>query len=136
MRGPFLVAEVRLQAQIETQRALSSASLMFPVRSLHRVVYALLVLGAASQSALALQGSDTFLMIAAKRPSLVVIITGRKGTRNYMPDADEISVEVKKNAPQSAEARLDQCMASWDRNTHITQSNWRQICEREIKANQ
>jgi hypothetical protein len=108
---------------------------MFPVRSL----YALLVLGAASQSALALQGSDTFLTIAAKSPSLVVIITGRKGTRNYMPDADEISVEVKENAPQSADtakARLDQCMASWDRNTHITQSNWRQICAREIKANE
>jgi hypothetical protein len=112
---------------------------MFALRALHRFVYAPLVLAAASEPALALQGSDTFSTIVAKRPSLVVVITGRKGTRNYMPDADEISAEAKENATQSADttkARLDQCMASWDRNTHITQSNWRQICEREIKANE
>jgi hypothetical protein len=37
---------------------------------------------------------------------------------------------------QSAEttkARLDQCMASWDRDTHITQSNWRQLCVSKSK---
>jgi hypothetical protein len=112
---------------------------MFAHRALRKFAYAQLVLAAASEPAFALQGSNAFSTIVAKRPSLVVMITGRKGTRNYMPDPDEISVEAKENTTQSGEttkARLDQCIESWDRHTHITQSDWRQICEREIKANE
>jgi hypothetical protein len=49
------------------------------------------------------------------------------------------SNQEKRPAAQSeedAKARLDQCMASWDKGTHNSQSSWRQICNREIKANE
>jgi hypothetical protein len=52
--------------------------------------------------------------------------------------SDEISAEaIKENAAQSEETakeRLDQCLASWDKETHITQNTWHQICERQIKS--
>ena len=119
---------------------------MFAHRALQCLAYAQLVLAAASEPALALQVSDVFSAIVAKRPSPAVMITGRKGTRNYVPDDAEasddaeISAEaIKENAAQpeeTAKERLDQCLASWDKGTHITQNTWHQICEREIKSNE
>ena len=119
---------------------------MIARRTLHWFAYAQLVLAAASEPALALQVSDALSAIVARRPSLTVMVTGRKGTRNYVPDDaeasddPEISAEaIKENAAQPEETskeRLDQCLASWDKGTHITQNTWHQICEREIKANE
>ena len=132
---------------------LSLGSIMFAHRVLHCFAYAQLVLAAASEPALALQVSDVFSAIVAKRPSPAVMITGRKGTRNYVPDDAEtsddaaeipdgakISAEAIKENPsqpeETAKERLDQCLASWDKGTHITQNTWHQICERQIKANE
>ena len=119
---------------------------MFAHRTLHWFAYAQLVLAAASEPALALRASDAFSTVVAERPSLALMGTLRKGTRNYVPDdagaSDdaEISAEaIKENAAQpeeTAKERLDQCLASWDKGTHITQNSWHQICEREIKASE
>jgi hypothetical protein len=118
---------------------------MFAHRTLHWFAHAQLVLAAASEPALASQSSDAFSTNVAKRPSLAVMVTGRKGTRNYLPDDaeasddPETSAEAKENAAQPAAAakdRLDQCLASWDKGTHIAQNTWHQICERQIKANE
>ncbi len=64
---------------------------MFAHRTLHWFAYALLVLATPSAPARALQVSDVFSAIVAKRPSLAVMITGRKGTRNHVPDDAEAS---------------------------------------------
>jgi hypothetical protein len=120
------------------QCALSSGALMFARRTLCRFAYAQLVLAALSEPALALDGSEASARIVAKPTSPVVMVAGRQGTRNYRPDAAESSAQAQENSAQLEETktRLDQCMVSWDRGTHITQSSWRQICEREIKANE
>ncbi len=113
-------------------------------RNLRWFAYAQLILTAASQSAFAFQISD-YSAIVAKPNSLAVLVTGRKGTRNYIPDDIEVSDDAeisetfKENAAQpeqTAKTRLDQCLASWDKATHITQNTWHQICVREIKANE
>lgn len=119
---------------------------MFAHRTLHWFAFAQLVSGAISVPAFALQASDAFSMIVTIPASpVVVMVTARKGTRNYVPDdADasddaETSAEAKENAAQpeeTAKERLDQCLASWDKGTHITQNTWHQICERQIKANE
>ena len=93
----------------------------------------LLMIDAAVETARALEGSQIFT------PSinpLVVKSEGRKGTRLYRPDPDEAAAAAKweaAHADQTANKKLDDCLASWDAKTHIAKSNWRQICEREIK---
>ena len=77
-------------------------------------------------------------------PASPVMVTGRKGTRNYMPDDAEasddaeISAEtIKENAAQpeeTAKEGLDRCQGSWDKGTHIAQNTSHQICERQIKS--
>lgn len=59
---------------------------MFAHRILHWLAYAQLVLAAASEPALALRASDAFSTVVAERPSLALMGTLRKGTRNYVPD--------------------------------------------------
>ena len=119
-------------------------SIMLVHRNLLWFACAQLFLTAASQPVFALQISD-YSAIVAKRNSLALLVTGRKGTRNYIPDDIEvpddveISEALKENAAQpeqTAKSRLDQCLASWDKATHITQYAWHQICVREIKANE
>ena len=125
---------------------------MLAHRTLHWFAYAQLVLAAVSEPAIALQVSDAFSAIVAKRPSAAVMVAGRKGTRNYVSedaetsdgaeisDDAEISAVVIKENPakpgETAKERLDQCLASWDKGTHITQNSWHQICERQIKADE
>jgi hypothetical protein len=119
---------------------------MFAHRTLHWFAFAQLVSGAISVPGLASQASDAFSIIVTTPASpVVVMVTGRKGTRNYVPDDAEASddaetsADAKENAAQPEEAakdRLDQCLASWDKGTHITQNTWHQICERQIKANE
>ena len=106
-------------------------AVMLSHRPLPWLVCALPVVVANSEPAHALQGSKAFIA----GPSLVVEIEGRKGTRLYRPD--DASTEPQETAdPKQAKEKLDQCMASWDKGTHISQSNWRQICAREIKSNE
>jgi hypothetical protein len=94
---------------------------------------------AARDSALALEGSKVF---ANGANSLVVETEGRKGTRVYTPDDSEgydpLAEEEKATATHepTTEERIDQCMASWDAETHITKSGWRLICQRQIKDNE
>ena len=104
---------------------------MFPHRPLPWLMCALLVVVANSGPAFALQGLKAFNTAG---PSFVVKIEGRKGTRIYRPDVsedDDASTEPQETAEQAKE-KLDQCMASWDTQTHITKANWRKICEREL----
>ena len=109
-------------------------------RNLRWFAYAQLILTAASQSAFAFQISD-YSAIVAKHNSFGVLVTGRKGTRNYVPDDIEVPddadiSEALTAQPEQTKSRLDQCLASWDKATHITQYTWHQICVREIKANE
>ncbi len=97
---------------------------------------ALLVIDAAVGSARALEGSK--ISTTGSNP-LVAKIEGRKGTRLYRPAPDESAAAVKweaEHSEQTAKEKLNNCMASWDAKTHIAKSNWRQICEREIKNNE
>jgi len=96
----------------------------------------LLVIDAAVGAARALEGSKIF---TTSINPLVVKIEGRKGTRLYRPDPDEAAAAAEWEAAhsdQTANKKLDDCLASWDAKTHIAKSNWRQICEREIKNNE
>jgi hypothetical protein len=57
--------------------------------------------------------------------------TARKGTRNYVPPEPVSSESLEKaTAPHTFEG----CMASWDAKTHISKSDWRKICERDIRS--
>jgi hypothetical protein len=99
---------------------------------------ALLVFAAASEPATALQGSATLSTIIAKPASQGSMVTGRPGTRNYEPDDVGAATLAKHDASSSAETpearqqRLEECMASWDKKTHITKDDWRKICVREL----
>jgi len=96
----------------------------------------LLLLPVACGPALAFQNS-AFATPSAKTQSSVVKLGGRKGTRSYEPAVPGAATEPSESEAQSAEtakARLDQCIATWDHGTHITPSNWRRICERQLKA--
>ena len=75
------------------------------------------------------------ILFATGPNPLIVKIEGRKGTRLYRPDESEAQ-EKAAAEKTSGEKKLDECMASWDTKTHIAKSNWRQICEREIKNNE
>lgn len=97
---------------------------------------ALLLILSARDPALALEGARGF---SAGSSSLVVKAQGRKGTRLYTPDQSVdygALVEGQEKAAATHDAtsqdKLDQCMASWDTGTHITQANWRKICERQL----
>jgi hypothetical protein len=97
---------------------------------------ALLLVLAARDPAIAVEGTKGF---RAGSNSLVVKTEGRKGTRAYMPDESVdysalVEGQEKATAPaeQTAQQKLDQCMASWDTKTHITKANWRKICERQL----
>jgi hypothetical protein len=97
----------------------------------------LITVAAFSDPAQALEGSVA-LTPRTDAHSFVVEIQGRKGTRNYGSDGVEVTTQSKGTADSSAEtpearqARLEQCMASWDSKTHITKDNWRKICVRQL----
>jgi hypothetical protein len=99
----------------------------------------LITVAACSDPAQALQGSAAFTP-ATNSHSFVVEIQGRKGTRTYGSDGIEVTTESKGSTDSSAEtpearqARLEQCMASWDSKTHIAKDNWRKICVRQLSA--
>ncbi len=59
----------------------------------------------------------------------------RKGTRTYMPDGSTTPVPADTSQAQAADTSeaLEQCMATWDAGTHISKSNWRTICIRQLK---
>ena len=72
---------------------------------------------------------------------VVVKTEGRKGTRVYSQNQSVdygtlVEGQEKAAATATGDAtssqKLDQCMASWDTGTHITQANWRKICERQL----
>jgi hypothetical protein len=62
---------------------------------------------------------------------------GRKGTRAYRPGEDaaaatpSIPTNIKSDSI-SQEEKLDQCMETWDKGTHIEKSKWREICRRQL----
>jgi hypothetical protein len=60
----------------------------------------------------------------------------RKGTRNYRPDgSDPAAADAGTQASTvSKNEKLDQCMDTWDKGTHITKSKWREICLRQLDA--
>jgi hypothetical protein len=60
----------------------------------------------------------------------------RKGTRNYRPDgtAPTATDAGSQASTVSKNEKLDQCMDTWDKGTHITKSKWREICLRQLDA--
>jgi hypothetical protein len=100
---------------------LSLGSIMFSHHNLHSFAFAQLFSGVISVPALASEASDAFSMIVTTPSAPVaVMVTARKGTRNYVPDDADASddpknsAEAKENAVRSedtAKERLDQCLA-------------------------
>src|SRR5262249_14343356 len=102
------------------------------------LVSAVLVAFTAGNPAFALEGTEGF---AGASKGVMVKTEGRKGTRVYTQDQSveygtlvEGQERAAATASQDATSnqKLDQCMASWDTGTHITQANWRKICERQL----
>ena len=95
----------------------------------------LLIAGAAQ---VVVTGSASALLATSPldaRSTLELI--ARKGTRNYAPDSADAPLPPTPDAPvattkDNAE-RLKDCMATWDAGTHITKSNWKEICKRQLK---
>ena len=113
---------------------------MFARHALPWFLSALLLVGAAQEPTVALQDLKVFT-VGPNGRSFVVKTEGRKGTRLYRPDDSEgydSEAEEKATATHepTTEERIDQCMASWDAETHITKSGWRLICQRQIKDNE
>ncbi len=65
----------------------------------------------------------------------VVEPAARKGTRAYRPDgaAPPVPADAAQGTAQSGDDALAQCIASWDAGTHISPSNWREICKRQLR---
>jgi hypothetical protein len=69
---------------------------------------------------------------AGAAPGFHLAQLARKGTRNYVPDT--YSERASEDPSPASEAQaLEDCMATWDEGTHISKSNWRDICHRQIK---
>lgn len=58
----------------------------------------------------------------------------RKGTRNYRPDgaAPTATDTPAQSSGQSRDEKLQQCMETWDKGTHITKPKWKEICIRQL----
>ena len=115
---------------------------MFARHALPWFLSALLLVVAAQEPTVAMQGSKVFT-VGPNGRSFVVKTEARKGTRLYRPDDSEgydplAEAEEKATATHepTTEDRIDQCMASWDAETHITKSSWRLICQRQIIYNE
>lgn len=69
-------------------------------------------------------------------PDLTLVAEGgRKGTRNYVPPDGTALPDPDETTAKSAEARakkIADCVAIWDRGTHISKSKWREICQRQV----
>jgi hypothetical protein len=93
-----------------------------------------LVLTATSEPALSM--GSRVLVTSLHAHSYVIVIKGRKGTRNYVPgdsaEATDAESGTSTEKPKTREERIEQCMASWDSKTHITKANWRKICDRQL----
>jgi hypothetical protein len=78
---------------------------------------------------------DETVLAAPKH--LIVSVEGRKGTRLYRPDDDAVPMTEENEATEETpKQRIEACVASWDAQTHIPKTDWRKICEREIKSNE
>jgi hypothetical protein len=108
------------------------------IRTLLWLLGALALALAAGNSASALEATKG---VATASEGVVVKTEGRKGTRVYTQDQSVdygtlVEGQEKAAATATGDAtsnqKLDQCMASWDTGTHITQANWRKICERQL----
>jgi len=61
--------------------------------------------------------------LVVKSPGGIVQLAQRKGTRGYQ------GVPSQYSTPN----RLESCMETWDRATHISKTRWREICKQQIK---
>jgi hypothetical protein len=75
--------------------------------------------------------------VAETEPDALQILepVARKGTRSYMSDSAATAAPADaQQAPAAVSTdALDQCMATWDASTHISKSNWKDICKRQLK---
>ena len=65
-------------------------------------------------------------------------VAARKGTRNYRPDGAPPLAPVNtgsqsQDATSNNTQTLEQCMATWDQDTHMTKNAWRETCRRLMK---
>ncbi len=63
------------------------------------------------------------------------LIASRKGTRNYQPSSDDgpASDDAQPRKNGAANRDLDHCIASWDRETHMSKNEWRETCRRVLQ---
>jgi hypothetical protein len=111
---------------------------------LPRILSSILAAGVLSQSifataALALpEGAQILAAHDAAARDAIVDTIARKGTRAYTPDSsstampDTNSTQDKTDPAADAKA-LQDCVAIWDEKTHISPSNWKEICKRQLK---
>ena len=110
---------------------------MFTYSPLPWFACTLLVFATPSEPATA-QGTAALSTIIAKLGSPVVMVTGRKGTRNNEPDDIGAATLAQHDAslsavtPEARQQKLEECIESWDGKTYITKDDWRKICVREL----
>lgn len=75
-------------------------------------------------------------VIAPPRSGVVPVVEqiARKGTRAYKPDGATPALPADASQAKSppGDDALAQCIATWDAGTHISPSNWREICKRQL----
>jgi hypothetical protein len=74
----------------------------------------------------------TFISETPSDASQILEPVARKGTRAYAPDGAAMAAGTQPQTSSTNDA-LEQCMATWDAGTHITKSNWKTICIRQLK---
>ena len=87
----------------------------------------------------AAQAGDTAVaayVSAPPRPGVVSVVEqiARKGTRAYKPDgaSPALPADASQTESPTSDDALAQCIAAWDAGTHISPSNWREICKRQL----
>jgi hypothetical protein len=99
------------------------------VRSQIAVLFSALALAALAGPSLALTLSKPG---AIAQPTLLHI-AARKGTRNYVPGTATALPAAEPSKPEADAKALTDCIAIWDKGTHISKSKWKAICKRQLK---
>lgn len=76
-----------------------------------------------------------FVRLAALCVSLVVAVPLGRAAPSYPPaDTRPLSVEARKAGDKSAapQRTIADCMATWDRGTHMSKAQWQKACKRAM----
>lgn len=91
-----------------------------------------------SVAAIAVPSAAAAPLLERSAPEPPLQRVARKGTRNYVPGEDVLSVPSTVTTGTTDDTSgvrdpLEECLEIWDPATHITKSKWREICERQIR---